>query len=63
MTIREFLKMVGNKGAYGSEIDDGDEATEALTRCVELGLVKCEQSRVDDFFYLTPAGRAELRRR
>lgn len=59
MGKEELLKLIGN-GAYGSEIPDDDDTSEALCELVEDGLVRSEPSRLDDFFYLTAAGKQEL---
>lgn len=58
----EILKFIrANNGAYGSEIGYDDDTIECLTRLVEEGLVRSEPSRMDDYFYLTRAGKLTAR--
>jgi hypothetical protein len=54
----EILKYIrANNGVYGSEIPDDDDTTASLASLVEEGLVRSESARMDDYFYLTKAGK------
>jgi hypothetical protein len=55
-----FIK--ARNGAYGNEIPDDDDTLDSLTWLVEQGLVRSEPSRLDDYYYLTKAGKKYLRR-
>lgn len=63
MTQTEILMFIrARNGAYGNEIGDDDETIDALTLLVEKGWVRSEPSRLDDYFYLTKAGKQASRR-
>jgi len=59
LEILRFIRAC--KGAYGSEIPDDDDTMANLTALVEEGLVSSEPSRMDDYFYLTKAGKRACR--
>lgn len=58
--ILMFIK--ARNGAYGSEIPDDDETMDYLSGLVEQGLVRSDPAKLDDYFYLTKAGKRALRR-
>lgn len=63
MQRTEILMFIrARNGAYGSEIPDDDDTMASLTGLLEDGLVRSDPSRLDDFFYLTKAGKRHLRR-
>lgn len=47
-------------GAYGYELPDDEATIVILSECVTRGWVSSESTRIDDFFFLTPAGRRAL---
>lgn len=59
MTKIELLRLIGD-GAYGSDIPNDDPTNGLLSELMDDGLVGGEQSRIDDFFYLTAAGKVAL---
>lgn len=63
MSPTEILRFIrANNGAYGHEIGDDDDTIASLTSLMERGLVQSEPSRLDDYFYLTKAGKLALRK-
>ena len=59
MKKSDLLKLIGD-GCYGSDIPDDDETIAALQECHEAGLIGTERARLDDFFFLTEAGKEEI---
>lgn len=58
MQRMEILRYIrAHNGVYGSELPDDDDTMACLTALVEEGLVRSEPSRMDDYFYLTKAGK------
>ena len=59
----DLLRFINaRRGVYGNEIPDDDYTTESLTWLVEQGLLRSEPARLDDYFYLTKAGKRALTR-
>jgi len=56
MTKPELLKLIGT-GTYGSEIPNDDDTNGLLSELMDEGLIRGEQSRLDDFL-LADKGRA-----
>ena len=51
-----LLGLIGEDGAYGSDIADDDKTVDLLAACCQMCWVVSEPVRFDDFFSLTPAG-------
>ncbi len=62
MQRSEILRFIrARNGVYGSEIPDDDDTLECLSKLCEDGLVRSDPAKLDDYFYLTKAGKRAAR--